>query len=161
METYIDYAKKVGVSGIQGENHEFGILPQHYADMFGWEEMVEEIGRVYNTLSPEEKKECVIFCTNYGEAGAIDLLGKKHGLPNAISGHNSYYLWGSGRYTGDILIFVGVDYEDLILYFDEVFEAGRTDCEYCMPYENNKPIFICRGIKGPIHEFWLKVKSFG
>jgi len=44
---YIAYAKKVGVSGVQGENHEFGVLPQHYADMFGWEEMEGEVTRIY------------------------------------------------------------------------------------------------------------------
>ena len=161
VETYIDYANKVGVSGVQGENHEFGVLPQHYADMFGWEEIVVEVARVYNTLSPEEQKECAIFARNYGVAGAVDFLGKKHGLPDAISGHNSYYLWGTREYTGEIVIFMGGSHEDLLQYFDEVFEAGRTDCGYCMPYENDQPIFICRGIKGPISEFWLKVKSFG
>jgi len=161
VETYIDYANKVGVSGVQGENHEFGVLPQHYADMFGWEEVVVEVARVYNTLSPEEQKECAIFARNYGVAGAVDFLGKKHGLPDAISGHNSYYLWGTREYTGEIVIFMGGSHEDLLQYFDEVFEAGRTDCSYCMPYENDQPIFICRGIKGPISEFWLKVKSFG
>jgi len=161
VETYVAYAETAGVSRVQGENHEFGILPQRYADMFGWEEIVGEIGRVYATLTPEEQIKCAIFCSNYGEAGAVNLLGKKHGLPKAISGHNSYYLWGPGRYTGDIIIFVGVDYDDLKLHFDEVLEAGRTDCVYCMPYENNKPIFICRGLKATMSEFWLKVKSFG
>jgi len=41
-----------------------------------------------------------------------------------------------------------------------IFEAGRTDCEYCMPYENNQPIFICRGLKSLIKDFWPKVKNF-
>ncbi len=161
VETYIDYAKKIGVLRIQGEYHEFGILPQRYADMFGWEEMVGEVARIYNTLSLEEQNKCAIFAGNYGEAGAVDFLGKKHGLPDAISSHNSYYLWGPSEYIGDIVIFIGGSQEDLLQYFDEVFEAGRTDCGYCMPYENDQPIFICRGIKGPISEFWLKVKSFG
>ena len=160
VDTYIDYAKKIGVSGVQGENHEFGVLPQHYADMFGWEEIVVEVARVYNALSPEEQKVCAIFARNYGVAGAADFLGKKHGLPNAISGHNSYYLWGTREYRGDIVIFIGGTHEDLLQYFDEVFEAGRTDCGYCMPYENDQSIFICRGIKGPISEFLLKMKSF-
>ena len=161
VESYIDYAKKVGISGVQGENQEFGVLPQHYADMFGWEEIVGEVARVFGTLSPEEQKECAIFAGNYGEAGAVDLLGKNYGLPDAISGHNSYYLWGTREFTGDIVIFIGGTQKDLLMYFDAVVEAGRTVCGYCMPYENNQPIFICRGIKGPISEFWLKVKKFG
>lgn len=101
-----------------------------------------------------------IFAGNYGEAGAVDLLGKKHGLPDAISSHNSYYLWGPHEYSGDIVIFIGGSQEELMQYFEEVVEAGQTDCGYCMPYENNQIIFLYRGIRGTIREIWPKIKSF-
>ena len=160
VETYIEFAEKVGISGVQGENHEFGVLPQHFADMFGWEEIVGEVARIYATLPPEEKKDCAVFTRNYGEAGAVDLLGKKYGLPDAISVHNSYYLWGPRGYSGKILLHIGGRYEDLLMYFEEVIEAGRTDCGYCMPYENDLPIYICRRIKVPINEFWTELKNY-
>ena len=101
-----------------------------------------------------------IFCGNYGEAGAINWLGRKKGLPNALSGHNSYYLWGPGNYTGEVVIVLGASYNDLLQNFDEVVEAGRTACKLCMPYENNLPIFICRGIKRSMSEFWPELKHF-
>jgi hypothetical protein len=35
-----------------------------------------------------------IFTGNYGEAGAIDVLGRARGLPRAFSGHNGFSEWG-------------------------------------------------------------------
>lgn len=37
----------------------------------------------------------MIVTDNYGEAGAIDLLGRRSGLPRAYSGHNGYANWVS------------------------------------------------------------------
>ncbi len=39
--------------------------------------------------------------------GAIDLLGPKYGLSKAISGQQSYFLWGPRNYTGEIIIVLG------------------------------------------------------
>ena len=81
-----------------------GPLPQIYADMYGWKEMAEAVAGAYNKLSPEDKQRCAIFGQNYGQAGAIDFFGAKMGLPNAISGHQSYFYWGPRNYTGECMI---------------------------------------------------------
>jgi hypothetical protein len=67
-------------------------LPQTLADRFGWEGMTEPVARVHDRLPPEERSEACVLTGNYGEAGAIDFFGAKHGLPKSISTHNSYYL---------------------------------------------------------------------
>ena len=58
-----------------------GQLPQQYADMFGWEEMTALVAEAYSRLTPEERQRCRVFGQNYGEAGAIDVLGRQFGLP--------------------------------------------------------------------------------
>ena len=73
-ETFIKYSKTLGLSPSVGERHEMGALPQHYADMFGWEDLARTVSEVYETLSPDEKKKTVVFGRNYGEAGAIDFF---------------------------------------------------------------------------------------
>jgi 4-amino-4-deoxy-L-arabinose transferase-like glycosyltransferase len=40
------------------------------------------------------------FWGNYGEAGAVDSFGRRYGLPQSISGHDGYYVWGPGGCTG-------------------------------------------------------------
>ena len=160
VESTISWIKTIGITGNPGERHEMGALPQHFADMHGWEEMVEKVAGAYNSLNPAEKKECIIYATNYGVTGAINLLGKKYGLPPAFSGHNNHFFWPPQGYSGNVLIVVGGRQEDHENSFREVIEADRTDCRYCMPYENDKPIYICRGIKRTLEEIWPTVKHF-
>lgn len=159
-EGFIRYAQALGIPLSAGEKHEMGVLPQHYADMHGWEEMVAEVARVYDTLPPAEKAKAGIFTQNYGEAGAVDLLGRKYGLPKAMSGHNNYFLWGP-QGSGEILIIVGGDPEDHRQAFRDVRQAGEIRCGYCMPYENNQAVWIARGLKAPIGQIWPSTKSYG
>ena len=147
-EGYIAYSRSLGIAPEALENSTLGALPQHFADMFGWRELVDSVLVVYNTLSPEEQSRCVIFGENYGEAGAIDVLGRDSGLPRALSGHNSYWFWGPGDWSGEVVIVIGSDREDLEELFLSVEEAGVTSCTYCMPYENGRPIWIARGLRG-------------
>ena len=111
-ETYIRYTKAIGLQQPAIETHELGPLPQIFADQFGWEEMAATVARVYNSLPPEIRARTAIFAQNYGQAGAIDLFGPKYGLPPAISGHQSYFLWGPRGYTGESMIVMDDRQED-------------------------------------------------
>lgn len=160
VEGFLRYAQALGIPLSAGERHDLGALPQHYADMHGWEEMVAEVARVYDTLPPEERAKAGVFAQNYGEAGAVDLLGRKHGLPKASSGHNNYFLWGP-QGSGEVLIIVGGDPEDHRQAFQDVRQAGEIRCGLCMPYENNQTVWIARGPKAPIAEIWPMTKHYG
>lgn len=160
-ETTAAFVKSLGLSGYAQERQRIGPLPQHFADMHGWEEMVEKVARAYDTLSPEEKKSCIIYGRNYGEAGAVDFFGKKYGLPPAFSGHNSYFFWPPQKgYKANVIIIIGGSKEDHEKNLDSVTEVDRTACPYCMPYENNRPIYIGRGFKHSLEEIWPSVKDF-
>jgi hypothetical protein len=159
VDTYIAYAAKLGIGPSTAERKELAQLPQHYADMFGWNELVDEVARVYRTLSPEEQEIAGFFTYNYGEAGAIDLLGRKYTLPKASSGHNNYALWGL-QGSGEVLIIIGGTQKGHLRMFEQVEQAGTTDCNYCMPYENNQPIWIARGLKVDLEEVWPQLLHF-
>lgn len=161
VDDYIAYADYFGMKPGSGENHEIGLLPQHYADRFGWVEIVDAVKNAYDQLTEEEKSKAVVFGQNYGHAGAVDLLGKKYGLPPAISGHNSYWLWGyPDNFTGEVVIVIGGSKEDNLKFFEYVEHAGTASNKYAMPYENNLPVFICRSLKGDPAELWKRVKHF-
>ena len=160
VESYIAYSQALGFAPSTDERKELAELPQFYADMHGWESIVETLASVYNTLSPEEQAVAGFFTGNYGEAGAIDLLGGRHGLPVAVSGHNNYWFWGPRGHSGEVMIGIGGSREYLIEVFEEVEIAARTDCGYCMPYENNQPIWLCRRLRAPIEELWPELKHF-
>ncbi len=54
-------------------------LTGDYADMFGWEEQVEIVDSLYRSFPEDVRTNIVIWAENYGEAGAIHILGDKYG----------------------------------------------------------------------------------
>ena len=159
-ESYISYSNFLGISPKNAENSSLGQLPQHFADRFGWEEMAQLTANAYNRLSPEEKQKTGIFAQNYGEAGAVNYYGKKLGLPQALCGHNSHYLWFPEDADFSTLIIIGGEKEDYLEYFDEVTEFGRTESRYSMPYENNLPVYIARKPKVKLKDLREKIRFY-
>jgi len=159
-ETFARYAKTLGIEPQTEERAAVGILPQHYADQFGWKELAETVARVYHALPPEERASCVIFGQNYGEAGAIDVLGRKLGLPPAISSHNSYWLWGPGDKPPDVVIVIGGDRDDNAEVFESLEEAAVHECHYCRPFESGLTIYVGRKMRLPISELWPQLKRY-
>jgi len=158
-ETYIRYSKALGLQQPAIETHELGPLPQIFADQFGWEGMAAAVAQVYNGLPPDVRARTAIFAQSYGQAGAIDLFGPKFGLPPAISGHQSYFLWGPRGYTGESMIVMGDNQRNLERLFAGVRKAGRVYDPYSMPY-NHLDIYYCSGMRRPLPEVWPRVKKW-
>jgi hypothetical protein len=154
------YMRSLHLQESMSERHRPPRLTQTFADEFGWEEMVAKIARAYQSLTPAERARCGIFANNYGEAGAIDFYGGKYGLPRAVSGHNNYFLWGPGSRPVDIVITIGETREDVEQTFRSVVEVDRTRNEWCMPYEDDRPIFIGRGPKSRLLDVWPRCKMY-
>jgi hypothetical protein len=160
VEKYISYAKALGQEPTSSEAKELSELPQFYADMFGWTDKARDVAMVYNTLTEEEKKKCAIFGMNYGDCGAIDYFGEPLGLPKAIGNHNNYWIWGPRGYTGEIVIIMGGDLEDHAGHFESVKEMVVSDCQYCMPYEDNMKIFLARKLVVDLSKIWDQEKHY-
>jgi dolichyl-phosphate-mannose-protein mannosyltransferase len=157
---FIRYQARLGMQPSTEERHEVGPLPQHYADMFGWEELAALVNTAYQRLTPKERARCRVFGQNYGEAGAIDVIGRKLGLPRAMSGHNSYWLWGPGDFDGQVLIIIGGDREDNARFFEEIEIVGQTHNPYAMPYERGLDVSIARRPKGTLRAAWPMLRHF-
>ncbi len=121
--------------------------------------MTATVARVYNGLPPEVRAKTAIFGQNYGQAGAIDRFGPEYGLPPAISGHQSYFLWGPRNYTGESIIVMDGDRRDLEQNCATVRDAARVEHPYSMPYEHFD-VFYCSGLKTPLAELWSKLKRW-
>jgi 4-amino-4-deoxy-L-arabinose transferase-like glycosyltransferase len=160
VDTFIRYENFLGLHPSTGERGSTGELPQTYADMFGWENQVATVAKVYNSLTPAEKARTLIFCGNYGEAGAIDFFGKKYGLPHASSGHNSYWFWGPQNPDADIVITVGLSREDVEKGFRDVQLAAVVVSKYARAGETPLSIYIGRNPKMPLKEIWPRTKNF-
>jgi 4-amino-4-deoxy-L-arabinose transferase-like glycosyltransferase len=159
VETYIRYSIAMHLAPPRIETHKLGLLPQLFADQFGWEAMVATVARVYNGLPADVRARTAIFAQNYSQAGAVDLLGPNYGLPKAISGHQSYYLWGPRDYTGESMIVMDDRQDELEKLFREVRKVARVEHPYSMPH-NHFDVFYCRGLRLPLKELWPQVKSW-
>jgi hypothetical protein len=161
VDQFIAYMAKLPFAIPRSEHsHMRALLPQHYADQFGWREMVDEVNLAYNKLSPKERPGCGIFAQDYGQAGAIDFFGRQYGLPPALSGHQSYFLWGPRGYSGNCLIVLDDRREVLESMFERVEYVGKSaDNRYAL--EREIPVFICRGAKfGSLAEVWPRLKKW-
>jgi len=160
VDTYVRYSRALGVAPDTEEKKELARLPQFFADRQGWDRLVAQVAAVYDRLTPDERARATVLTGNYGEAGAIEHLGRGRGL-TAISGHNNYWLWGPSGHTGDVLIVLSRSRERQEQRFTSVEVAGEIDCGDCMPYENHLSIFIGRGMRPPpLTERWTSFKHY-
>jgi Dolichyl-phosphate-mannose-protein mannosyltransferase len=159
-ERFIAYQAALGVKPELGERHRQGRLPQFYADMHGWTELVTEVSKAAAQLTPAERRKAFIFAQNYGQAGAVEWLGRDRDLPAVRSGHNNYWLWGPGEDDPRTAIIIGGNQEDNEAVCTTLVEAGRVRNRYAMPYEDDKPVSLCRGLKTSLRELWPELKHF-
>ena len=132
-------------------------LPQDYADMLHWRERVLAVARVYDSLPAPERARAVIGATNYGEAGAIDYYGPALGLPHAICGCGTYWFYGPGDKSGDVLVTIGVTGEQLRQFYRDVRPAGRLTDRWAVPEEQDVPLFVSTSPVMTLQQLWPRL----
>jgi hypothetical protein len=141
-DRYAAYTAPFGANKVKQEKFS-SPLPQIFSDRFGWPQMVEGFAARYNALPPDIRAHTAIFCGNYGEASAVNILGPRYGLPTAISGHQNYFYWGWNNYTGESVLTLGNDPKDYTDNYAEVVDLGPFDAPWIMDHEHH-------------HYFWLR-----
>jgi hypothetical protein len=159
-ETYVRYAKTLGMQPPAIETHRMGPLPQLLADRFGWREMAETAARIYRALPPEERAGARIFGQNYGQAGAIDMYGPRLGLPPALSGHLAYHSWGPPAEDPRVLIVFDDDRPRLEELYESVEYGGRVEHPYSMPYQHFD-VWVCRRPRVSLRAIWPSLRQLG
>lgn len=159
VETLIRYQRSIGFKPPKREVSHTGELQQIFADMFGWKEMASRTAEVYYALPDVEKERTAILAENYGEAGAIDHFGRELGLPNAISGHQSYYFWGWGKRPPEILILLGFRKRGAQRFCGKVEKKRWVGHRYSFSYERFN-ILVCRDLKTPLPVIWKQFKNW-
>nr|WP_294938718.1 glycosyltransferase family 39 protein [uncultured Flavobacterium sp.] len=136
------------------------ILTGDYADMFGWDEQVKLVDSLYQSLPENERKKCVILAENYGEAGAVKILGDKYNLPDPVSRHGSFWTWGPGEKDGEVFISVGNEEEVVNKLFEENKLIKMVTHKYAIDEENNIPVYLCRKPKKNLHQLWPELEKY-
>ncbi|MFQ5744867.1 MAG: glycosyltransferase family 39 protein, partial [Acidobacteriota bacterium] len=102
-EVMARYAAALGVTQTTRTNYGGTLpLPQDFADMTGWQELVETVASVFRALPPNEQTGAAILGINYGRTGAVAVFGRQFGLPYPISRYGDFYHWGTGERSGEV-----------------------------------------------------------
>jgi hypothetical protein len=132
-------------------------LPQDYADMLGWREKADAVAMVVASLTPEERERTVLFAANYGQAGALDLYGRRLGLPPVVSLAGSFYLFGPGDRPGDVIVFLGFEADDLSeLHCASLTSPARVTNPWGVDEEQDVPIVVCRRPHDTVQDVWKR-----
>jgi 4-amino-4-deoxy-L-arabinose transferase-like glycosyltransferase len=131
-----------------------------FIEEVGWPDLTETVAGIYASLPAEERAGAGILTGNYGEAGALNLYGPAYGLPEAISGTNSYWPRGYGDPPPETLIVVGFSRDLANQFFARCDLAGQVTNEYGVKNEEttyHPDIFVCRVPRLPWPELWKKI----
>jgi hypothetical protein len=151
------FHKKTGIRGfLRDEKGKYHALPQDYADMLGWEELAKIANTAYREV--KDKKSCLIYCQNYGQAGAIMILGKKYGLPDPVSFSESFYYWAPRKLPAEIqsLIYINDDLpgQDLRNIFTDFRLIGHI--RDTLARECGTSVYLCTLPAKSFTAFWEK-----
>ena len=136
-------------------------LTQVFSDELGWRSLERSVAAAYAALPPADRARAAIITVDYGEAAALDVYGARDGLPPAISGNDQYFLWGPHGYDGSVILHVNGDPARWQRICRTSQVVGTFGAPYAMPYENDRPIILCRGLLRDLREIWPRFRRYG
>jgi hypothetical protein len=131
---------------------------------FGWNELVQTVAGIRDSLPLEQRQDMGVVVGNYGEQGAVEILGSAYRLPPPISMTNSAWLRGYPLPPPSTLIVLGFSRESAESAFTSCRLAGHNGNLYGVRNEESEEhpdIFVCGGPRQPWPEFWKQYQAFG
>jgi len=127
------------------EGGKYAVRYDEYYTQKKWKITLTELKKVYDSLPESEKQNCLIWGKHYGQAGAINLLGKEYNLPKAFSYHGSFYSWTPNGEMPNTIIALSYQVGD---FFNPYFEEVILVKTIYNPYADNEEelyqrIYVC------------------
>jgi hypothetical protein len=130
----------------------------------GWNELVARVAAIRDALPGEQQAGLAIAVGNYGEQGALALLGKAYGLPSPITTVNSGWLRGYPQTPPRTVIVLGSSRERADELFVDCRLAGHSGNAWGVVNEESRDhpdIFVCGPARKPLSELWSHGPEFG
>ena len=130
---------------------------------FGWDEMVKTVADIRDALPPEQQKDYGVLVGNYGEQGAIEILGPAYHLPVPISPTNSAWLRGYPVPPPSTLIVVGFREKWVNEAFTACRVAGHNGNSLGIKNEelDHPDIYVCGPPRKSWPDYWANDQRFG
>ena len=130
----------------------------------GWNELAAQVASIRDALPTEQQANLGIAVGNYGEYGAIALLGQKYHLPTPITAVNSGWLRGYPQTPPSTFIVLGSSRERADELFTGCRLAGHVVNAWGVVNEESQyhpDIFVCGPTRKPLSELWRYGPEFG
>jgi len=130
----------------------------------GWDELVRTVAGIRDSLPADERAHLGITTANYGEYGAIAILGRAYGLPEPIGTTNSEWYWGYPTPPPTTIIVLGLTREQADSIFTGCRLAGHNGNSLGVRNEESEyhpDIFLCGPPRLPWAEVWKRHRDFG
>jgi 4-amino-4-deoxy-L-arabinose transferase-like glycosyltransferase len=130
------------------------------ADTVGWPQLTNAVAAQDAALARAGQAPTSIFTGNYGEAGALDVLGTADHLPPVLSGQNNFWIWGPGRASDRTVLVV-----DALGWLRPYFARCRVLTTYYAPYHVHNDytglqIGVCTGPSAGWRALWRHLKHY-
>lgn len=154
IQNKLDFYKSVGLLRWEdGKDHN---LPQDFADMLGWKELAAKVDSAYSLI--EDKEHTLVFCDNYGLAGAVNYYSKYPGI-NAVSMNADYIDWfpPADKELTNLILVKDIYDEDPERkgeqpLFASVKMVGKIENPFAR--ENGTRIYLLQNAKAPVMHFF-------
>ena len=130
----------------------------------GWRQLVRTVASIRDSLPADQRTHLGITTGNYGEYGAIEMLGPAYGLPAPYGTTNSEWLRGYPSSQLNTFIVLGLDPDQANTIFTGCRLAGHNGNSEGVRNEESvyhPDIFVCGPPRLPWPEFWKQHKDFG
>jgi 4-amino-4-deoxy-L-arabinose transferase-like glycosyltransferase len=151
LSTYFQHPALEG--GLRWEDGKTHALPQDFADMLGWPEIavlaneaIKKHGKTDNIL---------IYAENYGQAGAVELLGKPT-VP-VYSFSDSYRLWVPEFLPPAVqnMVYINDELgEDIQALFSDIQLIGSVQDTFAREFGTS--VYLCRKPKSDLGVLWTQ-----
>jgi hypothetical protein len=138
-----------------GADNAIRSIDPELVETYGWPDFVRQVTTVADTMPAGT----TIFTSNYGEAGALTILGPDQGLRMPVSSaHNAYILWGPPSGTPDSVLCVGTwDETYLHRFWSDVREIApitMPDGVVDQEVAHHAAIYLCQRPHGDWAQLW-------
>ena len=138
LAAYYEKTHAANLGVLRWEDQKNHPLPQDFADMLGWEEMAEKTSAAFHSLDSSQQTNTIIFCDNYGMAGAVTYYRKKYHLPAAYSDNASFLYWISDTVNFKNLVLIESDPDEMKYGFIKQFSSAKIIDSVTNPYAREK-----------------------
>jgi hypothetical protein len=135
-------------------------LTLEFHEQFGWPEQAATVAAVYHQLPASEQPATAILTHDYAQASAINFFGSGLGLPRAVSGHMTYFLWGPGEDRAEVVISYGMERASLEQMFADVRVVATISHPLASAWQRDLPVYVCRSPRKSLQDSWPELKRY-